>query len=291
VAAAGVVRCWGTNTLGELGDGTITNRTSPVTVSGLTNAATVTAGSGHTCALRADGTARCWGDNQFGQLGDGTVTQRATPAGVIGLTNALAVTAGGGHTCALQADGALRCWGLNVVGELGDGTSGGTSRTPIVVAGSVAGISGRDVAAGAGYSCAARASGAAACWGLNRNGELGDGTTARRLAPVEVDVLTDTVAIATGHFSHSCAVRADGEVHCWSVNSNGQLGDGSITLRLSPTPVSGMDAAVAVAAGQNHTCMLRGDGVTRCWGGNFSGQLGDLMTSHRFGLDTASGFR
>jgi hypothetical protein len=75
----GTARCWAYNTYGELGDGTTTQRTTPVTVSGLSNAVAITAGGGHTCALLGDGTARCWGNNGNGQLGDGTTTEHHTP--------------------------------------------------------------------------------------------------------------------------------------------------------------------------------------------------------------------
>ena len=156
-----------------------TNAPHPVTVRGLTEAATITAGSGQTCALRANGIAQCWGDNEFGQLGDGTLTSHSTPVAVTNLTNAVAVTAGGGHSCALRGDGVLRCWGLNIVGELGDGTTA-DSATPNVVTGGGGGISARDVSTANTHSCAVRASGAAACWGRNGSGALGDGTTTMR---------------------------------------------------------------------------------------------------------------
>jgi hypothetical protein len=78
----GSVRCWGDNTYGELGDGTTTDRHTPVAVSGLSNAVAIAAGYHHTCALLGDGTARCWGDNNHGQLGDNTTTERHTPVAV-----------------------------------------------------------------------------------------------------------------------------------------------------------------------------------------------------------------
>src|SRR5262249_10094678 len=165
--ADGTARCWGFNADGQLGDGTTTNRSTPVVVTGVTNAATISAGSDHTCLLRGNGTVQCWGDNQFGQLGDGTHTDRSTRVTVGGLTIAVAVAVGGGHACALQADGSLRCWGLNVVGELGDGGTATDSATPNLVSGGGGGISARDIGAGFPHTCAVRASGAAACWGEN----------------------------------------------------------------------------------------------------------------------------
>ena len=90
----GTVRCWGFNNLGQLGDGTTTNRVTPVTVAGITNAVAVTAGQSHTCALLATGSPRCWGGNDFGQLGDGTIVSRPTPGPVTGLSNIVAITAG-----------------------------------------------------------------------------------------------------------------------------------------------------------------------------------------------------
>ena len=119
----GTARCWGNNWFGQLGDGTTTERHTPVAVSGLSNAVAIAAGNYHTCAVLGDGTARCWGRNDYGQLGDGTTTERHTPVAVSGLTNAVAVSAGGDHTCAVLSDGTARCWGDNSDGQLGDGTT------------------------------------------------------------------------------------------------------------------------------------------------------------------------
>ena len=129
---------WGDNSYGQLGDGTTTNRTSPVAVSGLTEVVAVAAGNNHTVALKSDGTVVAWGSNYLGQLGDGTTTDRTSPAAVPGLTGVVAMAEGVSryHNVALKSDGTVVAWGSNNLGQLGDGTT--ISRyTPVAVQGLV----------------------------------------------------------------------------------------------------------------------------------------------------------
>lgn len=222
LTAAGGVKCWGSNRKGQLGDGTVENRATPIDVPGLTSGvSTLAAGWQHTCAVTIAGEVKCWGDNQDGQLGDGTAIDKNSPVEVVGLVNVVrAIAAGARHTCVLTVKGGVKCWGDNHNGQLGDG-SVNARVTPLDVAGLTSNISA--IAAGKQHSCALEISGTVRCWGDNRHREVGEESESEKVRPVELTALKNTArAIAAGG-EHTCALTLD-KVHCWGSNVYGQIG-------------------------------------------------------------------
>ncbi len=270
----GDVTCWGLNSDGQLGDGTLTPRSAGVRVGGLPDAIALAAGERHTCAVRKGNTVMCWGADDTGQLGDGGGTDQLAPRSVPGIASATAVAAGAGFSCALLAEGTAVCWGDDSDGELGNGATAITPLPPTPVLGLTGA---RSLSAHWQHACAIRGDGTLACWGNNASGQLGDGTLALRPQPTPVLGVANVSAVATG-LSHTCAVTPGG-VYCWGSNSLGQLGNDSgadpttpVTL---PVAVPIVTDAVAVAAGAQHTCAVRASGEVRCWGQNSTGQLGE----------------
>ena len=195
LTVGGAVLCWGANFNGRLGDGTTTDRLTPVSVSGLTSGVVaVAAGAHHTCAVTDGGAVVCWGANFNGQVGDATTTDRSTPVGVSGLASGVAsVAAGLYHSCAVTTGGAMQCWGNNSSGQLGDGTTLPAFRsTPAPVTGLGSGVA--SAAGGEGHTCALLTTGAVLCWGRNANGQVGDATTTDRATPVPVTGIPSTAA-------------------------------------------------------------------------------------------------
>jgi len=285
----GGVLCWGSNGAGVLGDGTTTGRFTPTAVSGLSSGvAALAAGDDHNCAVTTDGSIVCWGWNSHAQLGDGTATNRPTPTAVSGLASGVAaIAASGDHTCALTTGGGVLCWGNNTYGGLGDGT-GATRPTPTAVIGLASGVAA--IAAGVDHTCALTTGGGVLCWGENNDGQVGDGTTTNRSAPVVVSGLGSGVTAVTARGYHTCAVTAAGGAVCWGQNNYGQVGDGTTTNRPTPTAVSGLGSGVAaVTVGVYHTCALTTGGAVLCWGFNAYGGLGDGTTTDRSTPTAVSG--
>jgi len=112
------------------------------------------------------------------------------------------------------------------------------------------------------------------CWGLNTSGQLGDGTTIKRLTPVAVAGVSGAVNVATG-LAHTCALLAVGTVQCWGLNGDGELGNGTTVGSFTYVNVSGLTGVVSVTAGQYHTCALTSVGGAKCWGSFAYGQLGN----------------
>ncbi|MGB0730354.1 MAG: RCC1 domain-containing protein, partial [Ilumatobacteraceae bacterium] len=274
----GLVKCWGANTLGQLGLGDLNNRGDeagemgddlPVVELGTDRkAVALSAGSFHTCVILDDGATKCWGYNAFGQLGQGDFIGRGSYSdsqsmqqlSVIDLGAGLTATnvfAGELHACALLSDGTLKCWGRNESGELGLGDND---------------------------------------YRGDGEGEMGDNLPAVNLGSI------DEVVSFSGGRVFSCAIVDTGfflgyqRVKCWGYGDNGELGQGDRVSRGDDANEMGDDLDLvalgsytiggftyqhspgAIATGRHHACVIFDDnnapGSVKCWGGNSDGRLG-----------------
>lgn len=187
VRGSGSAACWGLNTNGQLGTGQFGSGTTyysstPVDVSGITDATVIVTGEYHSCVVRDSGSVACWGAGTNGHLGNGSTSHSSSPVEVTGITDASTIAAGQNHSCAVRDAGTVACWGRNVFGQLGDGTTNGA----LVPVGVVDIDDATAVGGGGQHSCALRESGTISCWGWNAGGQLGDGTTISSSVPVDV---------------------------------------------------------------------------------------------------------
>ena len=330
ITSTGGVKCWGSNSSGQLGNGTTTNSTVPVDVIGLgTGVISISLGWNHTCAITSAGGVKCWGSNSSGQLGNGTNSLSTVPANVVGLSNGVsAISASDSQTCALTNTGRVKCWGsnwggqsdiwpipdsnipVNVTGlesgisaiDTGGGfeasnghdnscaiTSAGevkcwtnSSSTPAGVIGLSTGVI--SISGGQNHACALTNVGGVKCWGVNDYGQLGNGITSwgdNIDIPVDVIRMGSGVTAVSAGREFTCALTNTGEVRCWGNNNSGQLGNGTTTDSYVPVDLVGLLSGInAISAGSSHTCAITNTGGVKCWGINSYGQLGNGTNSY-----------
>jgi alpha-tubulin suppressor-like RCC1 family protein len=265
--------CWGANEVGQLGDGTTSNRTVPTAVAGDLRFVQLTAGGVHVCGLTDTGAAYCWGLNGEGQLGDGTRENRLVPTPVSSPTPFVALDAGHNFTCGLTAAGRPFCWGANDIRQLGLPSTGTGDRrlTPTEVTGSP------DLARlslGILHACGITAAGAGWCWGWNEYDQLGNGhgTASEGPTAVQGGFLFDEMS--SGYIA-TCGGSAAGAVYCWGGQYGGRLAGNPSAI---PTPIAGGVSLHGLSSGASHWCGI-GDTQSYCWGSNGSGQLGNGTTT------------
>jgi alpha-tubulin suppressor-like RCC1 family protein len=272
--AAGVVRCWGANRNGQLGDDTVEGRHVPLEVK-LPPARWVAAGYVHSCAVARDGAVWCWGYNNRGQLGVVPWVPRSLlPRRVALAEQALTVETGSFHSCATTSSGAIWCWGANYRGQLGDLTNV-DRREPVLVAWKTPAAR---IALGSEHTCATSLDDRLWCWGQGDSGQLATGGLASSLVPVLVAPPVSPVrAFACGPF-HNCAAPAEsGKLVCWGANGSAMAVGAPKELGAVrfPVEVQGLGPVVAVAAGVTHTCAIEArTSHVYCWGCNGHGELG-----------------
>jgi alpha-tubulin suppressor-like RCC1 family protein len=254
----GSVSCWGLNEYGQLGNSfnseTGTANPNPLNVN-FSNVKQITAGAGHTCALKNDGSVSCWGLNKYGQLGNslnsGTENATFTPLNV-NISNVKQITAGTGHTCALKNNGSVSCWGLNGYGQLGNLFNSGTENpNPIPLDVDISNV--KQISTGSLHTCALKNDRTVSCWGWNFGGQLANsqniGTNNATFTPLDVNILN--VKQITAGFVHTCALKNDRTVFCWGLKFS--FGNAEIISleSIDPTSVTFTPEETAITQNNN----------------------------------------
>ena len=259
ILETGQLKCWGDNSVGQLGKGNTENlgdkpdqmgdNLQPVDLGIDRTVRSVSSSTGVTCAILDNSHLKCWGGNSKGTLGQGHTNNigdlpdqmgdNLRPIDLGTGKYALSVAVNGSNACAILNDSTLKCWGDGQAGQTGQGSAFWIGDEPGQMGDNLSPIdlgTGRtaiQVSVGGQHICALLDNGTVKCWGFtglgqgvdtaigNLPGQMGD-----NLMPIDLGSEFKVTMIATGS-SHSCALLSDGSVKCWGINSYGQLGLGN----------------------------------------------------------------
>ncbi len=280
IKSNGTAWSWGNNVDGQMGNGRLLDYHSPGQMTGMSGAISLGIGiiGYRSMITKNDGTLWVCGKNDYGMLGDGASTQYYSPTQVLSTgTSTIGIACGSAHSLFLKSDGTVWGSGGNTYASVGDGTNFERS-IPVQATGLSSIVA---VAGGASHSLALKSNGTVWAWTSNNSmGSVGDGTTTARYSAVQVSTLTGITAISAGYYDNM-ALKSDGTVWTWGLNTNGELGTGTTTNQTSPVQVSSLSGITAVSCGYYHDLALKSDGTVWAWGDNSKGEIGDGTTTAR----------
>ncbi|CAN5643224.1 hypothetical protein BH10PSE5_BH10PSE5_19530 [soil metagenome] len=271
-ALPGYLYVWGQNTFGSLGNGGTTSSSVPTKV-GTALWLQAAAGDYHTVAVRADGTLWGMGRNNSGQLGDGTLVSKSSPVQIGALSTWRRVYASGVNTIMIKEDGTL--WGT------GSSAMGPTYSSSPIQIGAATDWYGARIAMGGAHMIAVKRDGTLWAMGVGTSGQLGRGTTASSVSPVQVGAGTDWACPGTAR-NTSAAIKQDGTLWTWGQNTNNELGTYG-AAQSSPVQVGALTDWLTVSSGPwgDGMTAVKTGGSAWAWGDNTTGQLGDGTTNPR----------
>lgn len=250
----GTVWAWGANHLGQLGDGSTSNRMTPVQVKSLTDVVSISAGDAGCLALKSDGTVWAWGWTDHEPMDQ---KKHLTPIQVTGLREIRSISSGS-HSLALKADGTLWAWGENYNGQIGDGTKTGR-QTPVKVLDSVIAVD-----AGRGSNLAIQKNGSLWAWGSTFYDELDSDKPT--LFPFPIEGFVNTTKISMG--VHGLIMQSNGTLWSVGMNTYGQLGYGGSLEQAIPTRIKSLSNIKSIVGSGWSSFALDDQGKVWTWGCN-----------------------
>lgn len=306
---AGMVKCWGKGTVGQLGNGTTSGAGATAASMGNTLIAVaqgpfedITSLMDHSCGVLSNGQMYCWGSGSNKQIGNGSTSNALNPV-MVNQSSAFveSVSAGATASCALTDTSSIHCWGSNTFGELGQENMSGVYTSLMSAPAINLGTSefAVKVTAAKNHICALLGSNEVKCWGLNGFGQLGSGSSTN-LGDGVGEMGDNLLAVNLGFSqvedlvsggSNSCVILASGALKCWGRGATGALGNGSTANigvspgqmgnNLSPIPLGMIAPVTSVGMGFDFTCAVEDERRVKCWGLNSDGQLGLGDTQNR----------